>query len=267
MEREEPRAPAHLPRALAVARGLLEAAGRRLADLVVPPVCLACRAPLGSHDALCAMCWRQIAFIRPPLCDRLGIPMPFDSGGTMISAAAAANPPVYDRARAVARFDGVMRRLVHELKYADRLDARHLFARWLADAGRDLLADAHVLVPVPLHRWRLLHRRFNQAALLAQEVSRRSGIAYEPLVLQRTRKTPTQVGMTHDERRRNVAAAFAVDPSRKGTIAGRNVVLVDDVITTGATVSACARVLKSAGAGRVEVLALGLVTDEALINP
>jgi ComF family protein len=231
----------------------------------MPPLCLACHGPLGSHDALCAGCWGKIDFIRAPLCDRLGLPMPFDTGGAMVSAAAIADPPEYDRARAVARFDGVMRGLVHDLKFRDRHDARRLFGRWLVEAAAELLAGADVVVPVPLTRWRLLGRRFNQAAILAQEVSRLTGIRSEPLALVRRRQTLPQVGLTRAQRRENVAGAFAVGEGGKQRVAGAKVVLIDDVITTGATARACARTLKRAGAARVDVLALAMVTDSVLV--
>lgn len=232
-----------------------------MADFLLPPVCLACHRPLAGHDALCAACWRRIDFIRAPLCDRLGMPMSFDTGGTIVSAAALADPPDYDRARAVAVFDGVVRELVHGLKYADRHDGRRLFARWLSSAGDELLADADLLVPVPLHRWRLLHRRFNQAALLAQELARQRGMAWDPGVLIRIKPTPQQVRLTREQRRRNMSAAFQVPAGAVSKVDGRKVVLVDDVITTGATVEACARALKAAGAVQVDVLAIAMVTQ------
>ncbi|MCL4768478.1 MAG: ComF family protein [Hyphomicrobiaceae bacterium] len=245
----------------------LARAAHRAADLVVPPACIYCRKPLAVHDALCASCWRTIKFIRPPLCDRLGIPLPFDIGGTAISAQAAASPPAYARARAVAHFDGVLRDLVHQLKYGDSHIARRLFGRWLAEAGAELLGQADLVVPVPLDRWRLLKRRFNQAAILSRELNRLTGVAWDPLVLQRTRRTVSQVGLTHDQRRRNVRGAFAVAPGRAAAIRDRAVVLLDDVITTGATAEACARALLRAGASRVDVLALCLVTPDSMINP
>ena len=247
------------------ALALRHAAGA-LADFLVPPLCVACHAPLASHDALCPKCWGEIDFIRAPLCDRLGLPMPFDTGGTMVSALAAADPPDYDRARAVARFDGVMRRLVHDLKFRDRHDARRLFGRWLAEAGAEFLGSAHLIVPVPLTRGRLLSRRFNQSAILALEVARLTGVVLDPLALKRTRRTRPQVGLTRPQRRQNVAGAFAVPPGRKSRIAGANVVLIDDVITTGATAEACARALRRAGAARIEVLSLALVTDAAPVS-
>jgi ComF family protein len=253
------------PEAPRAAPGLFRRALGALSDLVMPPVCLVCREPIGAHDALCARCWRGIDFIRPPLCDRLGMPLPFDTGGPMVSAAAAADPPPYDRARAVAAHTGSMRTLVHALKFHDRHDVRRLLGRWLVEAGRELLADAEIVVPVPLARRRLLARRFNQAAVLAREVSRLTGLGYEPQLLARTRATASQVGLSRGQRRRNVAGAFAVPRRLAPRAEGRKILLVDDVITTGSTVGACARALRRAGAARVDVLALALVTDRALI--
>ena len=181
-------------------RGAVRRALAACADIIVPPSCLVCRTPLEQHHVLCAPCWREVHFIRAPLCDVLGIPLPFDTGERTVSAGALARPPAYDRARAVAHFSGSMRTLVHQLKYADRHDARALFGRWLAEAGAELLAGAEVVVPVPLTRWRLLSRRFNQAAILAQELSRQAGLRLDPHLLRRTRFTKTQVGLTHDQR-------------------------------------------------------------------
>jgi ComF family protein len=226
-----------------------------------------CRARIGAHHLLCAACWREVDFIGPPLCDALGIPLPFATGERTVSAAAVARPPAWDRARAVAHYSGAMRTLVHQLKYADRHDGRTLLARWLADAGRELLPGADAIVPVPLSRLRLILRQFNQAAVLAGELSRRTGVPMEPLLLERIRATRSQVGMTREQRRRNVAGAFGVPPRRRAGLAGRNILLVDDVLTTGATADACARTLKRAGAARVDVLTLALVTDEALAAP
>ncbi len=234
-------------------------------DVILPPLCLGCGTRLTGHDALCAECWRGIAFIRPPLCDRLGLPLPFDaslgSGGAMISAAAEADPPDYDRARAVAAFDGPMRDLIHDLKFRDTHDARRLFGRWLSEAGADLIADADVIVPVPLAHLRLISRRFNQAQILAAELARRSGKPVDAFALRRSRATRHQIGLSRSERRRNVAGAFSVAPEAWPSISSMAVLLVDDVITTGATASAAARALRKAGARQVDVLALALVTD------
>jgi len=142
-------------------------------------------------------------------------------------------------------------------------DAGRLLGRWLAEAGAELLIDADVIVPVPLSRGRLFRRRFNQSAILGLEVARLARVGFAPLALVRTRKTPPQVGLSRAQRRRNVAGAFAVPSEELARIAGAKVLLVDDVITTGATVGACARTLKRAGASHVDVLALALVTDSA----
>lgn len=235
-------------------------------ELLIPPVCLGCHRRMGGRDTLCGACWSRITFIRPPLCDVLGLPMPFDPGGRIVSAGALAKPPVYDRARAVASFGEVMRNLIHGFKYADRLEVRHLFARWLGVAGHDLLSGADMIVPVPLHRWRLLYRKFNQAAILGKDVSRLSGVPFEPTVLFRSRNTRSQVGLTTVQRRENMAGAFTVTWGGRQKLLGRSVLLIDDVITTGSTASACARVLKRAGAARVDVLALAMVTDELLFD-
>jgi ComF family protein len=177
----------------------------------------------------------------------------------MVSGAALKSPPDWDRARAVAQFGPVMRELIHKFKYNDRHDARRLFGSWLAGAAGELLADADMLVPVPLHRWRLLRRKFNQAAMLAAEVGRLTGLPVDPFAVRRSKATRPQVGLSEAARRRNLAGAFEVPGRAKARIAGRNVLLIDDVITTGSTVGACARVLKRAGAARVDVLVLATV--------
>jgi ComF family protein len=214
-----------------------------------------------AHDALCPACWRQIDFIRPPLCDRLGLPMPFDTGAPMLSAAAIANPPDYDRARAAARFSGLMRELVLAFKFHDTHNARQLFGRWLAEAGHEILSDADLLVPVPLARWRLISRRFNQAQILAAETGKRTRKPVNPFALVRSRSTKHQVGLTRLQRSRNVAGAFRVPPGELAAVSGKAIVLIDDVITTGATASAAAKALKRAGARRVDVLALAIVAN------
>lgn len=234
-----------------------------LVDIVTPPVCLKCHEPLATQDTLCPACWTAIDFIRPPLCDRLGIPLPYDSGTGTLSAQAIADPPVYARARAVARYEGVMRALIHDLKFHDRHDARKLFGRWMAEAGAALIADADVIVPVPLHRLKLLRRRFNQAAILSAELSRLTKKPNAPLALTRSRKTVPQIGLTATQRRLNVKGAFTVPPRKRAIVEGRHVLLVDDVVTTGATIDAATRALLDAGAAGVDVLVLALVTDTA----
>lgn len=232
---------------------------RSLTDALLPPRCPGCRTRVEAPDNLCGACWREVHFIRAPLCDRLGIPLPFGTDATIVSAAALADPPEYDRARAVARYDGRMRTLIHQFKFSDRSDLRVLFGRWLLAAGAPLIRDCDVLMPVPLHRRRLLSRRFNQSAMLAKELGRLTG--HDTIVdgLSRVRQTRPQVGLSEDQRRANVRRAFRLTAAAARAVEGRNVVLVDDVITTGATANACARVLRRAGAKRVDVLALAIV--------
>jgi ComF family protein len=232
-----------------------------LANLLLPPVCILCRTRIGSHGLLCGACFAKIDFIAPPICARLGVPLPYDAGDPCLSAAAIASPPVYDRARAVARYSAAMRELVQSFKYRDRQEGLPLFGKWLAKAGAELLADADLIVPVPLYVTRLWWRRFNQSALLAQSVARVTGVPLDYFVLRRGRRTLSQVGLTADQRRRNVAGAFKVNPARRLLVKGRNIVVVDDVITTSATAEACARVLKRAGAARVDVLALARAVE------
>lgn len=229
--------------------------------MLLPPLCLACRVPVEGQGGLCGRCWWGIDFIEPPLCDRLGIPLPYAVGERIVSAAALADPPVYERARAVARYGDVMRQLIHDVKFRDRHEGMKLFAGWLEHAGRELIGGTDLIIPVPLHVSRLWARRFNQSALLGRALSLRTRIPFEPDFLKRRKRTKSQVGLTVDQRRRNVAAAFAVNERNATAIRGRSVLLVDDVITTGATANACARALKQAGAAQVDLLALGRVVD------
>jgi ComF family protein len=235
----------------------------RIADLLLPPVCISCRKRIGGHGLLCGACFAKIDFIAPPICARLGIPLPYDAGEGSLSALAIASPPVYDRARAAARYSDTMRELVQSFKYRDRHEGLPLFARWLAKAGAELLADADLIVPVPLYFTRLWSRRFNQSAMLALELGRLSGVPVDCFVLNRVRRTTSQVGLSADQRRRNVAGAFKVDKARAAAVKGKRIVVVDDVITTGATAEACARALKRAKAVRVDVLALARADEPA----
>ncbi len=236
-------------------------------DLFLPPVCVHCHAPLAEHGQLCGPCWSRIDFIAPPLCDVTGLPLPFEEEASdtgppgqnhprRISALALARPPVFDRARSVALYGDVMRHLVHSLKYGDRREGLALFGRWLELAGRDFLDDTDLIMPVPLYRTRLWQRRFNQSALLAFELSKRTGLPVNVHALRRHRATRTQVGLSERQRRRNVTGAFTLAPKHHPLVKNRNILLIDDVLTTGSTVDACSRVLKKAGADRVDVLVL-----------
>lgn len=242
------------------AANLVRSVGSRLLDVVFPPVCLVCRKAVGDHGALCAACWSDIGFIERPFCERLGTPFDRDFGAGMISLEASADPPVFERARAVARYDSdKARSLAHRLKYYDRLELAEPLGRWMARAGADLLGEADLLVPVPLHRMRLFSRRFNQSAALAKVVSRESAVPVETMALERVKPTPPQVGLTRSQRAANMQGAFRVREEKRIAVEGKNIVLVDDVLTSGATVNAAARVLLRARAERVDVLVFARV--------
>ena len=183
-------------------------------DIALPPLCPVCREPLGDVGGLCGNCWSKLSFIAPPYCERLGIPFAYDPGPGILSMQAIADPPAFGRARAAVRFDDVSRALVHALKYGDRLDVAPALGRWMARAGRVLLAGADAIVPVPLHWRRLWARRFNQSATLANVVSAISGIPVTPFALRRIRATPQQVGLSKPDRALNVQGAFRVPPSQ-----------------------------------------------------
>jgi len=245
-------------RAANAARGFLRAA----LDIALPPLCAVCRAPVDG-SGLCPSCWSKLSFITRPYCERLGIPFVYDPGPGILSMEAIANPPAYHRARAAVRFDEISRALVHALKYGDRLDLAPMMGRWLAFAGRDLLADADALLPVPLHWRRNWARRFNQSGLLAAAVSSNAGIPLAAFALQRVKATVQQVGLSRSERAANIQGAFRVPPDGKAAIVGRRLVLVDDVLTSGATAEGCARALLRAGAANVDVLVFARVADPA----
>jgi len=235
-------------------------------DTVTPPHCLACHAEIAAAAALCGSCWHTLKLIEEPVCNALGTPFAYDQGEGSLSAAALANPPAWDRARAAVAYDQASRPVVHALKYRDTQEAGLLMARMMARAGRRLLEDADVIVPVPLHRFRLWRRRFNQSAYLAQNIAAASGKPFRPDLLVRIKATRPQVGLHEKERRQNVARAFAVDGKAANAVAGKAVVLVDDVVTTGATAGACATVLRKAGAMRVDVLCFALVLEPARLH-
>lgn len=240
--------------AVALRRG-----GRLVFDVVLPPLCPSCREPLGDGAGLCAACWSKLSLIEPPYCARLGIPFTYDPGPGLLSMEAIADPPAYDRARAAVRYDDVARTLVHSLKYGDRLDLAPMLGRWMARAGRALLTDADALIPVPLHWRRLWARRFNQSTAIAAAISEIAGVPVLHETLRRVRATPQQVGLSKNERAENVQGAFKVPPEKKAQVKGKRLVLVDDVLTSGATVDTCARALLRAGAAHVDVLVFARV--------
>jgi ComF family protein len=230
--------------------------------LLYPPTCIACQAATGAPHALCATCWSAIRLIERPYCERLGTPFAVDLGQPLLSPAAIADPPVFVRARAVAEYDGTASLLVHQLKYGDRLELARALGGMMTRAGAQLLEQADAIVPVPLHRWRLWGRRFNQAMALASVVSAESGIPCDPFLLSRVKRTRRQVGLTKAQRQENLQGAFRVSTDAKARLQGKRILLIDDVLTTGSTANAASRALLRGGAASVDVLAFARVVKE-----
>ncbi len=240
----------------------------RLVDLAFPPRCAACGREIDAHGGLCPDCWEGVRFLTDPLCPRCSLPLPAagtdpHDGGESICAACLTDPPATHRRRAAVAYAGTARRLVLAFKHGERVDLAPLLAGWMARAGGELLATCELVVPVPLHPRRLWLRGFNQALLLARHLARGSGRPLALHLLRRHRATASQQRLGARQRRANVtAAAFHVPQKLRAQLEGRAVLLVDDVCTTGATLDACARVLRDAGATRVDALVLArVVTD------
>src|SRR5689334_9885302 len=250
----------HLRGALSACRDAFAHLPKLALDIALPTLCVSCREPVDG-EGVCASCWAKLSFIAPPFCPRLGIPFVYDPGPELLSMEAIANPPAYQRARAAVRYDDVARTLVHSLKYQDRTDLAPAMGRWMARAGQELLDEADVLVPVPLHWRRGWSRRYNQSGALARVISRQSGVKLASEALRRIRPTEQQIGLSRPQRAANVQGAFKVAPERSAEIAGRRVVLIDDVLTSGATTDACARALLRAKAAQVDVLVFARVVD------
>ncbi len=241
----------------------LRTATEATVQFIYPPVCIVCQGATAVPHGVCASCWSGLGLISAPLCDRLGTPFAIEYGGPLISPAALADPPVFARARAVCRYDDAARRLVSRLKYGDRTELSIAMSRLMATAGRELLADADLIMPVPLHRWRLWSRRFNQSALLAQRLGVMTGKPVDMLSLRRVKRTAPQVGLTRDQRRLNLQGAFLLDPDGRRHVEGRRILLIDDVLTTGATANAAARALIRQGAEAVDILTFARVAEIA----
>ena len=234
-------------------------AARRLLDLILPPSTLDDEAPAQS-PGLSADRWSRIVFIEAPVCDGCGSPFEHALGDGVRCAACMTRPRRFDRARAACLYDEHSRDLILQLKHADRTDLARVLSMWLARAAGELLEEADAIVPVPLHPWRLLRRRYNQAAEMARPLARREGKAYLPDALRRM-KLDSQAGRSASGRRRAVSGAFAVADKSKALVAGKRILLVDDVMTTGATADACARTLLRAGAKAVDVVVVAKVRD------
>jgi ComF family protein len=231
-----------------------------LIDLVLPPRCPSCRVIVDGDGRFCGDCWPQLQFITAPMCARCGLPFEIDRGPEAQCGQCLAQPPRYGSARAALVYGGPARSVLLGLKHGDRQHLALMMATQMRRAGLGLLAPDTLLVPVPLHRWRLWRRGFNQSALLAQAIAAQTGCAVAVDALVRAKPTPASVGMGRAARARNVRGVFRAGD--RALLRGRTIVLVDDVLTTGATADACARVLRRAGARAVHVLTFARVVRE-----
>lgn len=216
------------------------------------------RRDLGG-PGLAAEEWAQLDFLTPPICHRCALPLEIDLGPEGECAACLARPPRWQRARAALVYNDAARRPILDLKHSGRRDGLQLMAGWMVQASGPLLDDAELIVPVPLHYRRLARRGYNQAGWLAEALAKRSGVPLRIDLLKRVRATPSQAGRSVRARRRNVAGAFALRRGKRAALAGKRVLLVDDVLTTGATLNGCARILNQGGASAVDVLVLARV--------
>ncbi|MHA1536678.1 MAG: double zinc ribbon domain-containing protein [Alphaproteobacteria bacterium] len=237
----------------------LRRAGGVVLDVLLPPRCLSCGVVVDRQGTICPGCWSELAFLSEPLCACCGYPFAFDPGPEAECGACAQGRPAFGRARAVLAYDDLSRGLVLGLKHGDRTHLAPALGVLMARAGAELLGHGEIIVPVPLHRRRLWRRRYNQASLLALAVGRAGGLPMAPDALVRRKPTASLGHMSPSARRRALRGAFAVPKNRRQQIIGKRVILVDDVLTTGATAEACARCLKRAGAATVELLVFARV--------
>ena len=240
----------------------VKASLRVLLDALMPPQCLVCGVSVGTPGSLCSQCFSDFNFIVPPLCTACGVPLDALTADHFLCGACVRELPVFQRARAVFIYDDVSRPLIIKFKHNDRTDAAIHLARWMARAGAELIQDCDLIVPVPLHRRRLFIRMYNQSSLLANALSKQVNIPVDARVLARTKLTQSQGGLNRKARLKNVSKAFSVPDAPK--VQGKKILLIDDVLTTGATVNECARVLLENGAKSVDVLVLARVPSPHL---
>lgn len=241
-------------------------AGRTI-DIVLPPRCLVTGEAVDAPGLLAPQFWSKLNFIEAPYCNRCGMPFPFSpeiGNVTFLCGACLDHPPVFDMARQALVYDDNSRDMVLKFKYADKLHFSKTFALWLKRAGADLLPTTDIIAPVPLHRFKLWRRRYNQASLLASSLAQLTGVICLPDLLERNRSTKPHRGLSLRERKTNVSGAFAVRERHAQSLRGKNVLVIDDVHTTGATLNECARALFNVGASKVYTLALARVTKDGI---
>lgn len=251
--------------ASAKTKNLLSKGSQILLNIFFPALCAGCNEPVDTPGSLCADCWPKMTFIGPPFCAQCGHPFDYEISAEMLCGNCLAHPPSFNRSRSVLKYDDFSKGMVLAFKHADRTDKTPVFAKWMTRSAGDILSSKVLVVPVPLHPTRLLKRRYNQSALLAQSIGKISNSRVIPDLLLRTRATPSQGGKSPTGRVRNVQGAFKIHPRWKQKIKGEHILLIDDVYTTGATVSACSACLLKNGAAQVDVLTLCRVVRPAIL--
>ena len=228
-------------------------------DMLFPPSCLTCDAPVIDSDGLCSDCWGKLRFISKPYCPTLGIPFAADLGANVLSAQAIANPPTFARARSAVIYDDLARQIISQFKYGDRLEFAKFCARQMVLAGCDYWGEPCVLVPVPLHWRRRLTRRYNQSQLLGDQLGALTGFKVHNDWVSRKRFTRRQVGLSSNDREDNVRGAFSVTDQFLEQYEGQRIVIIDDVVTTGATIEAIARSFRIKFRAKIDVLSFARV--------
>ncbi|ABM44601.1 hypothetical protein X471_00641 [Bartonella bacilliformis str. Heidi Mejia] len=248
-------------------RGVLGKFIKRLMAVVYPPTCPGCKVIVSAHGTICADCWKDLQFITKPYCPIMGIPFACDMGDGFLSGEALQTSYPFSRVRSAIAHKGLARTLTIRLKYGDRVELAQFMANWMVFAGREIIDDCDIIIPIPLHFRRFFWRRYNQSAELARYIAAKQKKKFKPGWLVRCRHTRPQVGLSARERKFNVQNAFSVPRKIKKRMQGCSILLVDDVLTTGVTVTIAAATLKRAGARQVDVLTFSRVLKDISILP
>ena len=231
-------------------------------NIILPPRCPLSGDIVDAQGMISPEGWGGLEFITDPLCNHCGIPLDYDVGEVGKCMSCLDNPPEFNSARAAFRYNDISRNLILGFKHGDKTHIVRSFAPWLAQAGKGMLANADYLLPVPLHHLRLVSRRYNQAALIAESLSKHVGIAHLPMAIKRVRSTPSQGHLSTKDRLENVSKAFDVPIKYRGRLKGKSIILIDDVYTTGATAHECTKILRKYGAAQVHILTLARVIHD-----
>ncbi len=243
-------------------QNMAKKAGKKILDLIYPPICVHCNAPVVSSDSLCAKCWSELRPISDPICPVLGLPFGVSLGANALSAQAIANPPEFDRARSAFIYGDVTHSIISKFKYGDKPELAKFCALTMGSALAQMFEDNPILLPVPLHKKRQRQRRYNQATELAKELGKIKDLQVVLDLVERVRETKQQVGLSAKQREKNVAGAFEVKSDLIAIKQSQRIVIVDDVMTTGATLNSLTKTLKKAGYKKIDVISFARVVKD-----